>query len=972
MTEYSVSHLKAAMDKGSALSLIRDAVDMAVIEYDGEDCRCSRAFAGLLDDMEIDPSVVKKIIVHGKNRLKLRRKNEELKTLYPDAEIDYTGIYDVNRFSYGPIRYMLAVHFFPEMDPERSSSGRPFRKSATEGSRFLYNIIVDRKEVQSSRSNPFSVVSNTDLMSRTMPESAPEMELPKFCAGRRASYKKLIDKSYLSAALEQCLNEVKNGCEECPFASNYGIRHECPYFQLQLSEFYRLGTFVPKNETIAHQWVKKAALQGYPEAEFIYARRLEDGRGCEEDIDAASSILHRLAMKGDRNSAKDLATIYPEESPYAYRRLPWISRLARSGDHEMQDVLIGEVYSKGAFGIPKDEDMLSKWVDVAAETGNVGCVGRLVNNYEDREDWENALKWMCRLQELCPDDDYSDRINDLFIRTLEGLETEDIVRKADNYYDGIDTEIDYNKAYLCYCHVGEESAEAMFGQARCFERGRGVVQDEDRAEALYEEAASSGSVRALLHLYEESMDSEDENPWMESLVAALDEGVENNNVYAMVIKAGLLTFRKIGLYDKNEAEGYRLFRKAMELGSAKAIRHAAACLCEGIGVEIDYDKAQELFRVAADRGVASAMRCLGCTYRHGYGKVESDGMKAFEWYQRAAEHEDHRSQYLLGKRFEREDVAKSVAWYMRAAHNGNTDAQAKMVEKLYYGRNVRKDLILARKWGESAASAGKKDVYFRVAYMCHEGQGGPVDYSKSLKYYSILAENNDTSAINNLGWMLENGKGIEKDYQKASELYLKAATLGESYSMKNIARCYKEGIGVEKDYSKYLEWSCKGAASGNVRCMYELAELYRNGDSSNGVDADVEKAISYYNDVISKAATKEEHKENYENALMTLADIYYHGKGVEVDDEKALSLHRKAAENGVVKAYYMLGEHYYYGYGVAEDDKMAIFWYRKAAEKDYKAAKDKLDELGVDYLRDDENGSEDNFVKYYDDSELPF
>ena len=113
MTEYSIDHLKAAMEKGSALTLIREAVDIAVIEYNGEDCRCSKAFASLLADMEIDPCVVKKVIVHGRNRLKLRRQNVDLNTLYPEAEIVYTGIYDVNRFSYGPIRYMLAVHFLP-------------------------------------------------------------------------------------------------------------------------------------------------------------------------------------------------------------------------------------------------------------------------------------------------------------------------------------------------------------------------------------------------------------------------------------------------------------------------------------------------------------------------------------------------------------------------------------------------------------------------------------------------------------------------------------------------------------------------------------------------------------------------------------------------------------------------------------------------------------------------------------------
>lgn len=971
MTEYSIDHLKAAMEKGSALTLIREAVDIAVIEYNGEDCRCSKAFASLLADMEIDPCVVKKVIVHGRNRLKLRRQNVDLNTLYPEAEIVYTGIYDVNRFSYGPIRYMLAVHFFPEMDPDRSSSGRLFRTTATEGSRFLYNIIVDRKEVKTSRSNPFSVESNTDLMSMMMQESAPKKEFPKFCAERRASFKRLIDKSYLSAALEQCLNEVRNGCEECPLASSYGSRHECPYFQLQLSEFYRLGTCVPKSEAIAYQWVKKAALQGYPEAEFIYARRLEDGRGCEKDIDAAYAILHRLAKNGDLDSAHDLATIYPKDSPYAYRRLPWIIRLAKNGDYEMQDVLIEEVYSKGVFGIPKDEGLLSKWVDVAAESGNVGCIERLANRYEEQEDWENALKWVYKLKVLCPDDDYSDRINNLFVKTLDGMETVAIVRKADNYYDGIDTDIDYNKAYLCYSHVAEESAEAMFGQARCLERGRGVEMDEDMAVDLYEEAASRGSVRAMHHLYEENKESGDENLWAESLMTALNEGVENDNIYALLIKASMLIYPK-GLYDEDKPEGYRLFCRAKDIGSVEAIRQVAMCLCEGYGVQKDFDRAQELFRIAADRGVASAMRCLGCTFKHGLGNVSADRKISEQWYLKAANHEDSQSQYIVGKLLEKNNPSNAVDWYMRAAHNGNTSAQAVMAERLYYGRDIKKDLTLAREWAENAAAAGEKDVYFRVAYMCCDGIGGPKDYPKAIKYYTILAEEGNSAAINNLAWMTEGGKGVEKDYTKASEMYLRAATLGDKVAMRNIAQNYKTGTGIEKDYSKYLEWMNKGAESGNVQCMYDLAELYRKGDSLNGVDIDVERAISYYNDVISKATTEEDLKENYENALMTLADIYYYGRGVAVDDNKALSLHRKAAESGVVKAYFMLGEHYYYAYGIEEDEKMAIFWYRKAAEKDYQAAKDKLDELGVDYLQDDEDDSEDNFVKYYDNSELPF
>ena len=117
-----------------------------------------------------------------------------------------------------------------------------------------------------------------------------------------------------------------------------------------------------------------------------------------------------------------------------------------------------------------------------------------------------------------------------------------------------------------------------------------------------------------------------------------------------------------GIYDEDKPEGYRLFCRAKDIGSVEAIRQVAMCLCEGYGVQKDFDRAQELFRIAADRGVASAMRCLGCTFKHGLGNVSADRKISEQWYLKAANHEDSQSQYIVGKLLEKNNPSNAVEY----------------------------------------------------------------------------------------------------------------------------------------------------------------------------------------------------------------------------------------------------------------------------------------------------------------------
>lgn len=71
------------------------------------------------------------------------------------------------------------------------------------------------------------------------------------------------------------------------------------------------------------------------------------------------------------------------------------------------------------------------------------------------------------------------------------------------------------------------------------------------------------------------------------------------------------------------------------------------------------------------------------------------------------------------------------------------------------------------------------------------------------------------------------------------------------------------------------------------------------------------------------------------NAQFSLAVLYLSGRGVERDVVKALDLHRKAADQGLVAAEHGLGVFYYQGMGVKQDYAEALKWFGRAAAKGF-------------------------------------
>ncbi|MDI6616324.1 MAG: tetratricopeptide repeat protein [Syntrophaceae bacterium] len=120
----------------------------------------------------------------------------------------------------------------------------------------------------------------------------------------------------------------------------------------------------------------------------------------------------------------------------------------------------------------------------------------------------------------------------------------------------------------------------------------------------------------------------------------------------------------------------------------------------------------------------------------------------------------------------------------------------------------------------------------------------------------------------------------------------------------------------------------------NPKAEYELGLLYYQGRSGKSVppyviEKDYARAVTW----LTRAADH-----GHVDAMGTLAEIYEKGRGVPLNDSKAVDLYLKAAQYGNVLAQNTMGVRYASGRGVPLDTRQSVKWFEKAAEQGYKRA----------------------------------
>ncbi|RGB26724.1 kinase-like domain-containing protein [Rhizophagus diaphanus] len=213
----------------------------------------------------------------------------------------------------------------------------------------------------------------------------------------------------------------------------------------------------------------------------------------------------------------------------------------------------------------------------------------------------------------------------------------------------------------------------------------------------------------------------------------------------------------------------------------------------GIEINVDEQKAFELYQKAANAGNSSGIISLGYCYHYGIG-TSIDNLKAFELYQEAASLGNSRGIYNLGVCY----------------NNGiGTIVNNNKAFKLF----------------QESANLGNPLGISSLGYCYGNGIGTSINNQKAFELYQIAANSGNILGITSLAYCYEKGIETNVNKQKAFELYQIAANLGSMFAQYCLAFMYESGKGVKKDINQAIYWYKKCAEQGDLDAQDKLLAL---------------------------------------------------------------------------------------------------------------------------------------------------
>lgn len=124
-----------------------------------------------------------------------------------------------------------------------------------------------------------------------------------------------------------------------------------------------------------------------------------------------------------------------------------------------------------------------------------------------------------------------------------------------------------------------------------------------------------------------------------------------------------------------------------------------------------------------------------------------------------------------------------------------------------------------------AAGQGNKDAEFTVSEVYAFGLTGQPNFQLAFQWCGRAASAGNVEAEDVLGQMYQFGRGIRADSANAFKWYQAAAKAGFAPGQYNLGLLYEMGIGVPRDFVTAREWVSKAARQGLPEAQDELAYL---------------------------------------------------------------------------------------------------------------------------------------------------
>ena len=157
----------------------------------------------------------------------------------------------------------------------------------------------------------------------------------------------------------------------------------------------------------------------------------------------------------------------------------------------------------------------------------------------------------------------------------------------------------------------------------------------------------------------------------------------------------------------------------------------------------DYQRAFEMYSLAAEAGDAYAMNRVGLMYDRGEFVAQDFG-QAFDWYLKAAETGLPAAQSNVGSMYSagdgvRQNYAEALHWFRLAADNGYGYAMYALGDMYLAGNGVAKDAEEATAWYQKASDAGDANGHWSLSlrYLYGDGVGKDTQRAAELAYLAL-------------------------------------------------------------------------------------------------------------------------------------------------------------------------------------------------------------------------------------------
>jgi len=299
------------------------------------------------------------------------------------------------------------------------------------------------------------------------------------------------------------------------------------------------------------------------------------------------------------------------------------------------------------------------------------------------------------------------------------------------YYSGQGGQVDYAKAAEWFSKSAEQGdAQAQYMLSISYGTGRGVPEDVTKADEWLRKSAAQGHAEAKDFLAKREAAEKRKKAEEEDKYAKKNDDM-------MLFAAGIVNALKNGNY----AEAVKWARLGAEQGDSSCQCNLGEWYLIGRGVPQDYAKAAEWFEKAAGQGDIKAKYELGRLYFTGQG-VPQDYEKAVVLLKYAARYNKDAKDFLPKAEAAREEQKAKEGFerLLKAAEQGDVDAQFNLGYSYFTGQGVTRDYTKAAEWLGKAAEQGRvgaKDFLVKVEAALEEEKAYKARKKAKEKFHTI-------------------------------------------------------------------------------------------------------------------------------------------------------------------------------------------------------------------------------------------